>query len=121
MFMGLFLVIFGMIKLFDLPGFAKNFAAYDVVAKHEPAYGFVYPFIEITLGWMYLADINPMVVNALTAMILGIGLIGIFQAMRSGKGIKCACMGNLLNVPVGTVTVVENGSMVAMALISLIF
>lgn len=32
-FMGIFLVIFAMFKLFDLPGFADGFQKYDLIAK----------------------------------------------------------------------------------------
>jgi hypothetical protein len=40
--------------------------------------------------------------------------------MRQGKQINCACMGQILDVPVSTVTLTENLSMSAMALAMLL-
>jgi hypothetical protein len=49
-FMGNFLVIFAMFKLFDLPGFADGFQNYDLIAKRFRPYALVYLFIELALG-----------------------------------------------------------------------
>src|ERR1700730_19450143 len=44
-FMGFFLVVFSMFKLFDLEGFADGFQMYDLLAKPVRAYAYLYPFI----------------------------------------------------------------------------
>ena len=114
-FMGLFLVFFATLKLFDLPGFADGFQMYDLLAKKFRGYALAYPFIELALGLGYLADWWPVVVYAATVIVLGFGAIGVMRALRRGLDVRCACMGTSLNVPLSTVAVVEDVSMVVMA------
>ena len=54
-FMGGFFLVFGGLKLLDLGGFASAYAKYDLLAAKLPAYGWVYPFVEVSLGLAYLA------------------------------------------------------------------
>ncbi len=42
-FMGLFLVIYSMFKIFDLNGYADGFEMYDLLAKRVRAYAYMYP------------------------------------------------------------------------------
>ena len=58
-YMGVFLVFFALLKIFDLEGFRNGFAMYDLIAKRNSAWGFVYPFIELGLGLTYLACLWP--------------------------------------------------------------
>ena len=53
-FMGLFFITFSFFKILDLKGFSKSFQLYDPLAKVLPGYAMVYPFIEITLGLLFL-------------------------------------------------------------------
>ena len=48
-FMGLFLLVFAMVKLFDLSSFATGFAKYDLLAARSRTYALVYPFLELGL------------------------------------------------------------------------
>jgi len=116
-FMGFFLVVFALLKLFDLPGFADGFQMYDLLAKNFRPYAFVYPFIELALGLAYLAFWRPTTVYLATIIVLGFGALGVINALRRGLDINCACMGNTLKVPLSTVALVENLGMVAMALV----
>ena len=114
-YMGIFLVIFALLKLFDLEGFKDGFAMYDIIAKRNSAYGYVYPFIELGLGLAYLAFIAPALVYGLTILVFGIGAIGVVGALRRGLDIDCPCMGTVLSVPLSTVTLTEDGLMILMA------
>jgi len=119
-FMGIFLMVFAMLKLFDLTGFATGFQRYDLLAKHSRAYALIYPFVELSLALGYLSMWNPQVVYIATIGVMGFGAIGVFVALRKGLSVKCACMGTSLNVPLSTVAVVEDVGMVAMAATMLI-
>lgn len=114
-FMGFFLVIFSLLKLFDLPGFADGFQKYDLLAKKSRRYALAYPFIELALGLSYLAFWRPTTVYAATVVILGFGALGVINALARGLNLKCACMGSILKVPLSTVALTENLGMVAMA------
>ncbi len=118
-FMGLFLINFSMFKLFDINGFAKSFAMYDIIAKQSKSYAKAYPFIELVLGLFYLTLIAPLMTNIVTAVIMGIGLIGVVQNIFRKNTTRCACMGTLIDVPVGSITVLENTTMILMALMNI--
>ena len=121
LFMGGFFVAFSFFKMLDLRGFADAYRSYDLVAKAVPSYGYVYPFIELALGLGYLSrnhEIMP-AVNAATALVMAVSLAGVLRAVLSKQAIRCACLGTVFNLPMSTVTIIEDGLMLAMALVSL--
>ncbi|MBB5038783.1 heavy-metal-associated domain-containing protein [Prosthecobacter dejongeii] len=120
LFMGGFFIAFSFFKLLDLCGFADAYRSYDLIAKAIPAYGFVYPFMELGLGLAYLANVQPTVVNAVTAVVMGVSLLGVLQAVLSKKTIRCACLGTVFNLPMSTVTIIEDALMVLMAIAALL-
>lgn len=114
-FMGLFLVIFAMFKLFDLPGFADGFQMYDFLAKPLRTYALVYPFLELSLGLASLADLLPTGRNVALLVLMLFGALGVLRALARGLDVNCACLGNTLKVPLSTVAVAEDLGMAAMA------
>lgn len=114
-FMGVFLVIFSMFKLFDLSGFADGFQMYDLLAKRFRPYAHVYPFIELGLGLAFLAHWQPPVVYGATVIVMVFGSLGVLAALKKGLDINCACMGTVLRVPLSTVALSEDLGMAAMA------
>jgi len=115
-FMGLFLVTFSMFKFFDLPGFADGFQKYDLLGKRCRAWALLYPFLELGLGLAYLAQWKPEMTSISTIILMSFGSLGVFNALRKGLCLKCACMGTALNVPLTTVAIIENFGMILMAL-----
>ena len=120
LFMGGFFVTFSFFKLLDLRGFADAYRSYDLVAKALPAYGYVYPFIELSLGLAYLMHLSPLWVNAITALVMAVSLAGVLRAVISRRAIRCACLGTVFQLPMSTVTIIEDGLMLAMALTTLL-
>lgn len=114
-FMGFFLVVFSMFKFFDMVGFADGFQMYDLLAKPLRPYAYVYPFIELGLGLGYLAHWQPAVVYSATIVVMIFGSLGVFNALRKGLDLQCACMGTVLKVPLSTVALTEDLGMAAMA------
>jgi hypothetical protein len=119
-FMGIFLVIFAMLKLFDLAGFADGFQMYDLIAKRFRPYALAYPFIELLLGLASLAGVFPMLTNLVLLVIMVIGAMGVFDALRKGLDVACACLGTVLKVPLSTVAVIEDVGMATMAALMLL-
>ena len=113
-FMGLFLLQFSALKLFNVSGFAKGFAKYDLLAMRYRPYGFVYPFLELTLALGYLAGGGVWVYLA-TFILMSFGGVGVITALAKGLNINCACLGTSLKVPLSTVAVTENVSMAVMS------
>lgn len=114
-FMGFFLVVFSMFKFFNMEGFADGFQMYDLLAKPVRPYAYVYPFIELGLGLAYLAHWHPATIYLVTIGVFVFGSLGVFNALRKGLDLDCACMGTVLSVPLSTVALLEDLGMAAMA------
>jgi hypothetical protein len=119
-FMGGFFLTFSFFKLLDLKGFAENYFSYDILAKRWFGYGYVYVFIELALGLGYVASFNPLVTNSITFVVMSISIIGVLQSVLNKRKIKCACLGAVFNLPMSTVTIIEDALMIAMSLTSLL-
>lgn len=116
-FMGSFLCLFSLVKLFDIKGFASTFSMYDLLAMRYSAYGFAYPFIELILGLGFLTGHVVSLFALLTAVLMIFGSLGVFKAMIDKKDLHCACMGSLLNVPLSFVSLTEDLLMAIMSII----
>ncbi|MEO6695890.1 MAG: MauE/DoxX family redox-associated membrane protein [Ignavibacteria bacterium] len=119
-FMAGFFLVFSFFKFLDLKGFAESYSTYDLLAKNVNTYGYVYPFIELALGVAYLTSFNPLVTNIATIIVMGFSSIGVIQTVLDKKVIRCACLGSVFNLPMTTVTIVEDLLMVLMAVMALI-
>jgi len=117
-FMGLFFCLFSMFKFFDLKGFADGFQTYDLIAKKSREYAYAYPVMELVIGLAYLSYTMPKLVYLFTVAWMAVSALGVFQ--NKDKGMSCACLGTALNVPLGTVSLIENLGMGAMALLMLL-
>lgn len=115
-FMSGFFLTFSLFKMLDLRAFANSYAMYDVVAKQIPAWGYIYAFIELGLGLAYAADFEPLATNIVTAVVMSVSLIGVLQSVLNKKKIQCACLGAVFNLPMSTVTIIEDALMIVMSL-----
>jgi copper chaperone CopZ len=106
-------------KFLDLKAFAESFSSYDPIAQRFLGYGMVYPFIELVLGLMFVAQVGLKVANGATIIALGITTYGVIKRLQSKSKFQCACLGAGFNLPLSYVTVVENLIMIAMAIYSL--
>lgn len=119
-FMGAFFLTFSFFKLLDLKGFAESYFSYDIIAKRWMGYGYVYAFIELALGIAFVTSFNPVLTNAVTFIVMSISIIGVLQSVLNKRKIKCACLGAVFNLPMSTVTIIEDLLMIVMSLISLL-
>jgi hypothetical protein len=114
-FMAGFFLVFSFFKLLDLSGFASSYAMYDLLAKRVPTYGYIYPFIELGLGTAYLLTYRPTLINVITLIVMAFSSIGVILAVTNKQKIRCACLGTGFNLPMTTVTIIEDLLMAAMA------
>lgn len=114
-FMAGFFLVFSFFKLLNLSGFANSYRMYDLIAGKWKTWGYIYPFVELGLGIAYLIHFAPFYTNLATVVVLGISSIGVIESNLNKRKIKCACLGDVFNLPMSTVTIVEDLSMVAMA------
>lgn len=120
-FMAGFFLTFSFFKLLDVKAFADSYSMYDIVAKRIKAYGFIYPFIELALGISFLTGFNPFFINIATLIVMSISIIGVLRSVLNKQKIQCACLGAVFNLPMSTVTIIEDALMIVMSLIMLIF
>ncbi len=119
-FMGVFFVVFASFKFIGYKMFSMMFAGYDVIAKHFILYTHLYPLIELALGIAYLTNFAPVPRDVATLIVMAIGSIGVFQEVRKRSGFHCACLGNIIKLPLSTVSLVEDVGMGLMALAMLL-
>ena len=118
-FMAGFFLVFSFFKLLDAPGFASAFKMYDPLAKVIPGWAWVYPYVELALGVAYIMSWQPVATNVTTLILMSVGGVGVLQSLLQKRTIRCACLGTALNLPMTKVTLVENGTMAAMAALML--
>jgi copper chaperone CopZ len=119
-FMSSFFLAFSFFKLLDIKGFADSYSTYDIIAKKFSAWGFIYPFIEFFLGIAYAINFQPLITNAGTFFVMTISIIGVLQSVLNKRKIRCACLGAVFNLPMSTITIIEDALMVVMSGVTLI-
>lgn len=115
-FMSGFFLTFSFFKMLDLKGFAESYSMYDIVARKVKAWGFIYAFIELTLGIAYATGYQPMLTNVVTLVVMTISIVGVLQSVFTKRKIQCACLGAVFNLPMSTVTIIEDALMIAMSI-----
>ena len=120
-FMAGFYIVFGAFKLLNVSAFAESYAKYDIIAKVFKPWGYAYPFIELGLGLAFLFWIEMWAATWAALILSVIGAAGVIQSVSRRQAIQCACLGNVFNLPMSSVTIVENLGMAAMAGWMLVF
>ncbi|WP_412466785.1 heavy-metal-associated domain-containing protein [Pedobacter sp. KLB.chiD] len=114
-FMAGFFLTFSFFKMLNLKAFAESYAMYDIVAKKFSTWGYIYAFIELGLGLSFALNLSPVVVNWVTLIVMTVSIIGVLESVLNKKKIQCACLGAVFNLPMSTVTIVEDAIMIAMS------
>ncbi|NUO02628.1 MAG: cation transporter [Saprospiraceae bacterium] len=114
-FMAGFFLVFSFFKMLDVPAFAASYSSYDVVARRWLGWGYAYPFVELTLGILFLINFNSLVTNGLAFIIMGISTVGVVQSLLAKRRFQCACLGAVFNLPMSNITLFEDVLMVAMS------
>ena len=114
-FMAGFFLVFSFFKLLNLKGFAESYSMYDIVAKKWNGWGYVYALIELALGIAFLTGFNPIITNTVTLVVMTVSIIGVLQSVLNNRKIKCACLGDVFNLPMSTITIIEDALMIIMS------
>jgi glutaredoxin/uncharacterized membrane protein YphA (DoxX/SURF4 family) len=116
-FIAFSMVILAMQKLRDTVAFARMFLGYDLLARRFVPYAFAYPWLEFGAGLLMIAGVAPWLSIPVALFIGTVGALSVAKAVWvDRRSLKCACVGGDSNVPLGTVSFLENALMVAMAL-----
>jgi copper chaperone CopZ len=115
-FMGLWFLIFAMFKLFDLRGFAEGCSKYNLIAKKWFGWGYVYPFVGVALGLVYLLNFQMTITNIFTLILLVIGAVGVGLKPSKKEKFQSACLGTVFKVPLTQISLYEDKVMAIMVL-----
>jgi cation transport ATPase len=114
-FMAGFFIVFSFFKFINLKGFADSYAMYDILAKQWKPWAYLYAFVELALGLAFLTGFNPVITNIVTLIVMLISITGVLQSLLNKRKIKCACLGAVFNLPMSTITVIEDSLMIIMS------
>jgi len=114
-FMGGFFLAFSFFKFLDLKGFASGFARYDLIAGAWKPWAYLYAFVELLLGIAYVTRFWPAPTHVVTLVVMTVGAAGVIRSLLRKDRIKCACLGTVIDLPLGTVTLIEDIGMALMA------
>lgn len=116
-FMAGFFLVFSFFKLLNLEGFADSYRMYDLIAKKFKGWPYWYAFIELGLGLAFLVNFNPLMTNMITLIVMSVSVVGVLQSVLNKRKIKCACLGAVFNLPMSTITIIEDLLMIGMSAI----
>lgn len=120
-FMAGFFITFSFFKLLDLKGFAESYSMYDIVASKIRSWGYLYAFIELALGIAYATGFEPLLTNIVTLIVMAVSIIGVLQSVLHKRTIQCACLGAVFNLPMSSITIIEDALMIAMSAGMIVF
>ena len=114
-FMAGFFLTFCFFKLLNLKAFAESYAMYDIIAKRWMPWGYIYATLELALGIAFLTYFEPLITNIVTFVLMSVSIVGVIQTVVSKRRIRCACLGAVFDLPMSTVTIIEDSIMIAMS------
>lgn len=118
--MGFFFIMFSLFKMINIKGFAEGYSQYDLISKKLYSWGYVYPFVELALGILYIGLVNDAWLHIATIIISILVVISVAIELKKHGNFYCACLGTVLKVPLTKVSLAEYLVMAVMATIMLI-
>lgn len=116
-FIAVSMCILGIQKLQDLESFSTMFLNYDLLARREVRYAYLYPFGETIAGILMIAGSLIWIAAPIALFIGTVGAVSVFKAVYIDKReLRCACVGGNSRVPLGFISLTENVMMVGMGL-----
>jgi hypothetical protein len=118
-FMAGYFLLFGALKVSNWSAFVRSYRKYDWLAARSKTYSWLYPALEVLLGFAYYFDIWPFWLNLFVLALMTEKGISVFLAIKAKRISKCACLGGWFAIPITYVTVFEDFMMAAMAALML--
>lgn len=119
-FMSYYFLIFSTFKILNLSQFRAIFAGYDLLAEKIKVYGYIYPFLEFSLGLLYYTNSIPVTLNVITLLLKTYQTYGIYNVLINKKNIQCACLGGYFRLPMTQISLFEDALMVVMSSVCLL-
>lgn len=116
-FLGVFFIVFALIKVVNLKNFIDGFQQYDVVAKKSKVYAKFYPLIQLVLGVLMFIVPSFAGIYLLAACISGLGFVGFVIFLARKQEIQTICLGRVIKMQLATVLGIENSSLFVISLL----
>lgn len=107
----------GVAKLFDLKGSRQAVSDFGVPPRFVRAVGLLLPLTELAIAVALLIHPVARVAAVAAAALLLVFIAGVAYAMRRGKDVDCGCFGRIYSATAGSLTLVRNGVLAALALV----
>lgn len=114
-FMGVFFIVFAAFKLYNLREFAYGFQSYEIMKNKSVGWGYAYPFIQILFGVLYLLGAGSRLLDGIVFLWSAFGAYVVLLTLRKKSDIHCVCLGNVIKLPLSTISFVEDFGMALMA------
>ena len=116
LFIAFSMCVLGIQKLQNLTAFTTGFVQYDLLAKKDIRYAYLYPFIETGAGILMIAGLFTWIAAPAAFFVASVGAISVYKAIYLEKrDLQCACTGGDDGVPLGFISLLENLMMIAMS------
>jgi hypothetical protein len=112
-FLGIFSLIFAVLKIIKLSSFVDSFVEYDFISKKLRAYAYAFPFLELLFGLTFILNFEIVWIELACLIFYTINLVSVINALLQKKKFVCACLGGLFNVPLSYVSLAENLTMLS--------
>lgn len=105
---GTVFLLLGIVKLYNLNQFVSIFNKYDIIGSNIPSYGYLFPFLEIILGILFLKQSKIRLLYPFTIILITINILGVINGLQSKYKLKCGCIGSFIDLPLSYLTILEN-------------
>ena len=75
---------------------------------------------RVSVGSCFLAGFNQLFTNAIIFVLMTISIVGVLQGVLNKRKIKCACLEDVFNLLMSTITIIEDALMIVMSAVMLI-
>lgn len=119
-FMAVFLITLAASKFIDIESFAHAYRQYDIFARRIRPWGYMFPFLEVFIGFWYLLSDGPNNLNILTMIVMGTAAVGALKEIKRQSRFSARGLGSFIRLPLARVGVIENVTIFGMAFILLV-
>lgn len=111
-FLGFFAIILSLLKLVRLQDFVEAFYEYDFVSQKFRIYAYLFPIFELIFGVSFLLLIENPYLEILCLSLFILNFYSVILALKKKRKFVCACLGDLIKVPLSYVSLIENLTMI---------
>jgi len=111
-FLGIFSVMLSLLKIIRIRDFVEAFSEYDFISQKFKIYAYIFPFLELFLGISFLLIIENILLEFLCLALFILNFYSVALALRKRRKFVCACLGDLIKLPLSYVSLIENLTMI---------